>query len=164
MKNDATIEGGFESGEAEARERTEYLLFACEGQHWLLATRHIERVFTIDALTPVPLAPKVLAGLVNLGGIALPVIDLNGLLGEATPPYLLRGFYGLALANRTPFVALLARRVLRIEALDPAARQEAPNPLGRYAFEIRGRRYLELEPERFFPLVAAQFAEGEEPA
>ena len=52
------------------------------GQHRLgIAVLDVQEVLRVPALTRVPLAPKVVAGLMNLRGQIVPAIDMRNLLG-----------------------------------------------------------------------------------
>jgi purine-binding chemotaxis protein CheW len=58
------------------------------GEQYALAVEHVAEVVEMDAVTPVPGAPRPLLGLRNLRGEIVPVVDLAaalGLRGESRP-------------------------------------------------------------------------------
>ena len=52
------------------------LVVHCGDQRFGLPIEHVFTVFTVAGLTPVPLAPPEIAGLVNLRGAIVPAVDL----------------------------------------------------------------------------------------
>lgn len=61
-----------------------------QGLHCCLDLQRVERVVPLTAVSTVPEAPSYLAGLLNLGGSVIPVIDLGLRLGLPSPePYTL---------------------------------------------------------------------------
>lgn len=65
---------------------TDLLLFTLDGRAFAVRLALVERVVAIAALAPLPGAPPVVAGLVNLGGRFLPVLDVRARLGMTTRP------------------------------------------------------------------------------
>ena len=59
----------------------EILVFECEQRYFGVEARFVREVLRAVSLTPVPKAPKVVMGLVNLRGHVLPVLDTKHLLG-----------------------------------------------------------------------------------
>ena len=53
---------------------------------FVLGIEHVREVVRAQALTPVPLAPEAVAGLINLRGEIVPVIDLRPSLGAGGRP------------------------------------------------------------------------------
>ena len=53
---------------------------------YALEVTHLQEVLEIERLTPIPLAPPALLGMVNLRGRILPLFDLKGVLGLARQP------------------------------------------------------------------------------
>jgi len=68
-----------------AEEVIEVVTFALAGERYAIETRHVRRVEWPGPVTPVPGAPDFLAGVVNLGGEILDVIDLKSVLGLGGP-------------------------------------------------------------------------------
>jgi purine-binding chemotaxis protein CheW len=67
----------------DAAEVLEVVTFGLAGGRYAVETRHVREVVRCAALTAVPGAPDVLAGLVNLRGEVLAVFDVCRLLGLA---------------------------------------------------------------------------------
>lgn len=59
------------------------LLFTLDGRSFAVRLALVERVVAMAALSPLPGAPSVIAGVVNLGGRFLPVLDVRARLGMA---------------------------------------------------------------------------------
>ncbi len=61
--------------------RRDYLCcsFSLAGRAYYLPIEHMLEIADLDQLLPLPMAPKIVAGLVNLRGEVLPVIDLSTL-------------------------------------------------------------------------------------
>ncbi|HYO57329.1 chemotaxis protein CheW [Archangium sp.] len=55
----------------------EVLLFTLEGQRYALPTRDVRELVRAVRLTPLPHAPAVMEGLLNLRGELLPVLDMR---------------------------------------------------------------------------------------
>jgi purine-binding chemotaxis protein CheW len=64
-----------------ADEVMEVVTFGLAGERYAIETRYVRRVEWPGPLTPVPGAPEFLAGVVNLGGEVLDVIDLRPVFG-----------------------------------------------------------------------------------
>ncbi len=63
------------------------LLVARAGDRlFALPAAAVERIFRMAELTPLPEAPPEVAGLLNVQGVVLPVIDPRSRLGVPTPP------------------------------------------------------------------------------
>ncbi len=60
------------------------LLFTLDEKSFAVRLGLVERVVAIVALSPLPGAPSVVAGIVNLGGRFLPVLDVRARLGMPT--------------------------------------------------------------------------------
>lgn len=63
-----------------------FVLFRLERQLYALPLENVRRAVRMAALTSVPDAPPWSAGLLNLGGEALPVLDLRACFGLAAHP------------------------------------------------------------------------------
>jgi len=62
-----------------------YFGFSISGEDFVVSARHFCEVFTDIAIAPLPNAPSVLLGLVNLRGLLLPVYQLQVFLSAASP-------------------------------------------------------------------------------
>lgn len=54
------------------------VVFSLEDQRYALPLASVQRSIRVVAITPVPKAPAIMLGIVNLGGMVIPVIDLRG--------------------------------------------------------------------------------------
>ena len=63
-----------------------YVEFSIAQRHYALPLAKVERILRMVAVTPVPEAPPWIAGLINLAGQALPVIDMRACLGAMQRP------------------------------------------------------------------------------
>lgn len=59
-------------------------LISLGGESFAIDLRHVREVFEVESLTAVPGMPAALAGVANLRGVVIPVVDLRGLLGLPT--------------------------------------------------------------------------------
>lgn len=57
------------------------VIFSVDGQRYALHLHAVERVVHMVAVTPLPAAPDVVRGVINLAGRVLPVIDLRRRFG-----------------------------------------------------------------------------------
>jgi purine-binding chemotaxis protein CheW len=64
-----------------AAEVLEVVRFELAGEHYALETRHVREVVRLTDLTPVPAAPPILVGVLNLRGEILAVFDLRRFFG-----------------------------------------------------------------------------------
>lgn len=139
--------------------QTEVLVFRLGDEHYAIALRLLRLIQRATGLTPVPCTPAYIAGMLNVRGDVLTVIDLQaalGVPGPTTPPE--HGQVLLAEVGRVR-VGLRVDEVLGIrgfalEHLDP--------PLGSkdYAQGIAEASIVVLDLERI--LAADRFAVGEE--
>jgi purine-binding chemotaxis protein CheW len=53
------------------------LVFTLDGERYALALEHVSRVVRAAALTPLPQAPEIVLGILDLQGEIIPVIDLR---------------------------------------------------------------------------------------
>ncbi len=70
-------------------EWTSCLVFGLRETLYAVSARHVREVFLLPELTPVEESPPWMAGVVNLRGKILPVIDLNVRFGHPFRPYAL---------------------------------------------------------------------------
>lgn len=102
------------------------LLLMLNSQRHALALRHVRRLLPMATMTPLPLAPAALAGLLDLHGQAWPVIDLQILFGGAATAPTLRTRIALLASRSTdaagcPACALLLGGTGEVVALPAAA-------------------------------------------
>jgi chemotaxis signal transduction protein len=62
-------------------ETTQYLTFTIAGEEYAIAILRVREILTYTALTRVPRAPEFIAGVMNLRGSVIPVVDLRVKLG-----------------------------------------------------------------------------------
>lgn len=65
---------------------TEYVTVVVDGQHFGLPVARVQDVFRPLAMTQVPLAPREIAGILNLRGRIVTMIDMTARLGRARHP------------------------------------------------------------------------------
>lgn len=96
-----------------------YLLFTLNGGQYGIAAQVVQELFFLPALTPIPEAAVEVAGVLNLRGRMIPVIDLNQRLGQPRQPYTIKHVVILiSLGPQT--VGLIVEAVHNVEFLDPA--------------------------------------------
>ena len=111
-------------------------LFALAGSRFAVDVRSAREVVLFDDLTAVPLAPPHLAGVANLRGTVMPIVDVRGLLGlpESRPG---RSVRTLVVRDGGVQAAMVVDAVLGLEPFEevlpadgPAtARMRGPRPL-----------------------------------
>jgi purine-binding chemotaxis protein CheW len=70
------------SGSPEKKQRTPFVTFELGGSDYALPLEQVGRALRMVALLPVPEAPSWIAGLMNLQGQAIPVLDLRKRFGK----------------------------------------------------------------------------------
>jgi purine-binding chemotaxis protein CheW len=70
----------------EAGPSTRHLTLSLDGQRCALAIAPIREILEVPALTPVPMVPDVVRGVMNLRGSVVPVIDLAVRVGLGRTP------------------------------------------------------------------------------
>lgn len=87
---------------AAAGAMVDLLLFTLDGRPYAVRLGQVERVTAIAAFAPLPGAPPVVAGIINVAGRFLPVLDLRARLGlTPRPPRLDDGLVIVTLASRS---------------------------------------------------------------
>lgn len=89
--------------------RLQLVVFVIEGQRYALPLHAVERVLPMVAVSPLPKAPAVALGVINVHGHIIPVVDIR--LRFGLPP----GDYGL---TAQLLVARTARRPLAVPVDD----------------------------------------------
>jgi len=64
-------------------ERDQYLTFDSAGEIYAIGILQVKEIIPFEGATKVPMAPSLIAGLINLRGKAVPVIDLAIKFGQA---------------------------------------------------------------------------------
>jgi purine-binding chemotaxis protein CheW len=54
------------------------VVFALDDQRYALALTCVQRSIRVVAVTPLPGAPAIVMGVIDLGGVVIPVIDIRG--------------------------------------------------------------------------------------
>jgi purine-binding chemotaxis protein CheW len=108
---------------------TEYLTFAVAGEEYAIEILRVREILVYTSLTKVPRAPAFIAGVMNLRGAVVPVVDLRNKLG--LPPTVVTGTTCVVLVDigsdgRSSTVGLLADDVRQVMALAPDDVEPAP--------------------------------------
>lgn len=91
-------------------------LITLSGGTFAIDLRSVREVFPVESVTPVPGMPSVLAGVTNLRGVVIPIVDVRSLLGLTTagpPPKFI-----VALAHGGNQVGVLVDRVPEIRNVE----------------------------------------------
>ncbi|WP_224362551.1 chemotaxis protein CheW [Hyalangium versicolor] len=106
----------------------EVLLFTLEGQRYALPSTDVRELVRAALLTPLPQAPDVVEGLLNLRGELLPVLDLRRRF--RLPPRPLAPSDHLIVAQAGPRrVVLRVDRTEEVLTLEPGTLDETPATL-----------------------------------
>jgi len=92
------------------------VVFALEGQLCGLPLASVERVEAMCAITPLPNAPSIVAGVINVHGAVIPVLDLARPLTETSRQYRL-GDQLLLVRTPTRSVAIAVNQVVGVRSL-----------------------------------------------
>lgn len=95
------------------------LVFELDGVRFALPIERVVRTLRAVAITPLPEAPPVVAGVVDLAGVVAPVIDLRVRLGSPSRPLRLTDQLVLAHTGRRQ-VALIVDAAAGVVAADPS--------------------------------------------
>lgn len=103
---------------------SEILVFEVAGVHYALPVGSVEEILRAVAIVPLPQAPPVIEGLIDVRGSVVPVLDLRSRF--RLPPRAVRPSDHLILAHAGPRrVAVRADRAVDLVRLDPARVEEA---------------------------------------
>jgi purine-binding chemotaxis protein CheW len=106
----------------------EVLLFTLEGQRYALPSADVQELVRAVRLTPLPRAPEVVEGLLNLRGQLLPVLDLRRRF--RLPPRPLSPLDHFIIARAGPrLVGLRVDRAEGLLSLEPGDLDETPYTL-----------------------------------
>lgn len=82
---------------------TSYVLFVVDGQRYAVPTDAVSQIVGLPELTPVPGAPPELAGVFDLAGAIVPVLDFSVWLKRPAARYLLTDQIILLYGSKRPF-------------------------------------------------------------
>ena len=71
------------SGAPRTAMSSQYLIFSLAGESFAVGTLRVREIIEYGNLTPVPMMPAFIRGVINLRGAVVPVIDLNARFGRA---------------------------------------------------------------------------------
>jgi purine-binding chemotaxis protein CheW len=60
----------------------QYLTFQLSGETYAIDILHVREIIEYGSITPIPMMPDFIAGVINLRGSVVPVVDLNCRFGE----------------------------------------------------------------------------------
>jgi purine-binding chemotaxis protein CheW len=106
----------------------EVLLFTLEGQRYALSTRDVRELVRAVRLTPLPRAPSVVEGLLNLRGELLPVLDMRRRFRLPVRPLSSSDHLVVARADHR-HVALRVDRAEGLLSLEPGQLDTSPREL-----------------------------------
>ena len=108
----------------------ELVQFGAGNERYAIEAAHVLRVERLGSVTPLPGAPRHFAGITNLHGQLVPLVDLRVLLG-ATPTT--GGTFGVVLGEQRAEIAIVAETLLemRLVVLDTLGPQAAGRTLVR---------------------------------
>jgi purine-binding chemotaxis protein CheW len=123
-------------GLAGAERGTEVLVFEVAGQRYALPTRDVRELVRAVAITPLPDAPAVIEGVVNVRGCVLPVLDVRARFGLPARALDLSDHFIVASAGERG-VILRVDRATHLTFVDEASVQ-APESLGASSGYVAG--------------------------
>ena len=103
----------------------DYCVFTRSGRDFALSVSAAHEVLAGKAATPVPQAPATLAGVVNLRGEVLPLVQLDSLLGMPPRPYS-AGNQIVVVSSDEVDVGLVVDRVREVRSIDAQAITPCP--------------------------------------
>jgi purine-binding chemotaxis protein CheW len=111
-----------------------WVSFALDDHRYALPLESISRIVRAAEITPLPLAPGVVAGAIDLGGRILPVFNLRRRLRLPERPLALDDQFVIAQTARRP-VALMVDRALGLIDAQPVSDSTALAP---HLHQVRG--------------------------
>ncbi len=126
-------------------EGRDYLLFSVGNRDWAVPASLVDRIFTLDNLTPVPLTSPGIAGICNTHGVAVPVVDLSFFRGEPTIIWRIREKYGVLVRFDEMAIALLADRIGDISYVPDDRMREDPRDIATHSFPRNRETVVELD-------------------
>jgi purine-binding chemotaxis protein CheW len=100
------------------------LVFEVGGRRFGLPAHDVQQLLRAAALTPLPRAPAIVKGIINLRGRAVPVLDVRGRFGLASKPLAPSDHFVVARAGER-LVVLHVDRALELVQLDAAEVEDA---------------------------------------
>ena len=86
MAQEELVSNGLEDSEASSRpievEAEKYLLFLSDQLLFGVKAEYVVEIITNHAITPLPLVPGFILGIINLRGQIIPIVDIRLLLGQ----------------------------------------------------------------------------------
>ena len=143
--------------------RQDYLVFSSDNHLFALPTTDIIRAIRVVALTPVPEAPPLLRGMLNLAGTMIPVVDMNLRLKNSLRPISLDNRIIIIESGR--LIGLLVEFILDVHILSIEAHHSAETIYPDLANYMTGMAQLEseavilLNPETMFNETALEQAQ-----
>lgn len=114
---------------------TGWCTFTVAGRHCAVEVTRVQEVLRPLPVTPLPLAPPAVRGLVNLRGHIVPVVDLRVVLGLPAGPAAAAGGHVIVHDGETP-VALLVDAIGDVRRAEGAALVPVPHTLEGPAGEL----------------------------
>lgn len=114
----------------EAELAEQYLSFRCNGEAYALPIAHVREIIEYGNLTPVPMMPDFIRGVINLRGNVVPVIDLGSRFGQAVINRTRRTCIVILELSRAQGVVSLGLVVDGVDAvldIEPGDIEPAPN-------------------------------------
>lgn len=110
----------------EAPERTASLLFRLGDARYAVPVKRVHEALWLPELTPIPQMPEDVAGVFNLRGRLVSVVDLCRRLGRESQPYRLKDQI-IVLNSERGLVGLIVNEILEVRDLGQAELSEAPD-------------------------------------
>lgn len=113
----------------EAGDGRQYLTFVSAGQTFGIPIMRMKEIVPYEGCTRVPLAPGPIAGLINLRGRAIPVLDLAIRFGSSSTPVTRRSCVLIVdrVEQGLPEMGIVADSVSRVMDVAERDREEAPS-------------------------------------
>jgi purine-binding chemotaxis protein CheW len=134
------MEYGRSMGESRTRN---VIVFTVDESAYAVELRWIRDVFTFGYITPVPQAPRAIAGVVNRRGAIIPVVDVGALRGNRERGSASAGESALLLEVDRIQGALRAGTIDEVSSLGPSSKEG-------YLVDSRGRDAEILSPAELF--------------
>ena len=131
-----------------------FATFTVSGMYFGIDVLNVQEVLRRETMTRIPLAPDVIAGLINLRGEIVPAIDMRRRLGLPVPDESANPMNVVARTQDGP-VSLLVDEIGDVLDLDAAAFEPAPENLNPHArelirgiFQLKDRLMLVLDTDK----------------
>lgn len=108
----------------------QYLTFLVDREMFALDIRYVKELIEIPSITPVPMTPDFIRGVINLRGSVVPVIDLAARLGRKNSTLSKRStliLVKILVGNETHVLAMMVDEVNEIISIPQADIQPPPN-------------------------------------